>query len=48
MEEGRDEGNRTVGYHFCKELQDGGLVSRKPTKRHVVGQALKPDQTSQS
>ena len=48
MEEGRDEGNRIVGYHFSKELTEGGLVSRKPAKRHAVGQALKPDQTSES
>ena len=26
MEEGRDEVNRIVGYHFSKELTEGGLV----------------------
>lgn len=48
VEEGRDEGNRVVGYCFYEELVEGDLVSRKPAKRHVVSQALKPDQTSES
>lgn len=40
-----DEGSRVVEYHFWRELIEGGIVSRKPVTRHVVGQALKPDQT---
>lgn len=40
-----DEGSRVVGDHFCRELIEGGIVSRKPVTRHAVGLALKPDQT---
>jgi len=28
VEEGRKEEDRVVGYHFCKELIERGLVSR--------------------